>query len=90
MSTLGGTPTPTPTPSPAEGKGVKDYGNWNSTMTYNVDWGHGDPIYPMVSYEGKKWIACSDATAGGKPGHGVWPDAWNSWVEYNGSTSVCK
>lgn len=86
----GGTPTPTPTPSPAEGKGVKDYGNWNSTMTYNVDWGHGDPIYPMVSYEGKKWIACSDATAGGKPGHGVWPDAWNSWVEYNGSTSVCK
>lgn len=82
-------PTPTPSPEPTPTGDIKDYGVWDATMAYTPAWVGSGMVYPVVSYEGKKWIACSQADAGGKPGHNVWPDNWNSWIEYNGSSSVC-
>lgn len=81
-------PTPAPTPTPS-GKSVHDYGDWNGGQTYTVQWSPST-VYPVVSYEGKKWIACSDAAAGGRPGHSTWPDTWNPWVEYTGNAAQCQ
>lgn len=80
-------PSPTPTPAPA-GPSINDTGEWNSSVTYTVNW--SGPIFPVVSYEGQKWIACSDAAAGGKPGHGNWPEPWNPWVVYTGNPGQCS
>lgn len=81
------TPTPTPAPTPS-GKSVHDYGNWNNGQTYTVLWSPST-VYPVVSYEGKRWIACSEAAAGGRPGHSAYPDTWNPWVEYSGNPAQC-
>lgn len=80
-------PSPTPTPAPV-GPSVNDTGEWNSSVAYTVNW--NGPIFPVVSYEGKKWIACSNVPAGGRPGHSNHPDPWNAWVAYTGNPSQCS